>query len=100
MANSKHLQNEVGVSGTSINFGRIDYEEPNYKLSGKQKLKVFDEMRRTDATVNAALTAIYLPIQQANYDVDPVTDDEADQEAADLAEHCLFEQVKWTKVLG
>lgn len=73
---------ELGNSGVFIQGGRILNEDYNSQLNGKQAIKVYEQMRRSDATVNAALEAIKLPIQSADFEVDPASDDEVDHEIA------------------
>ena len=90
---------EIGSSGVSITGGLITGEEYNPKLSGLSAIKTYDEMRRSDATVNAALNAVKLPILSADFYVDPASDDERDKEVADLVYDCLFHIVDWDKFL-
>ncbi len=99
MAIDKRLQKEQGASGTTIYSGQILNEEFNPKLQKHQALKVYDEMRRSDATVNAALTAIKLPLIQAPFSVDPASEDEADKEVAHVVQENLTEIIDWRKFL-
>lgn len=97
----KKLQTkEIGNSGVSITSGIITGEEYNPKLTGKKAIEAYDQMRRSDATVNAALNAVKLPVLSADYDVDPASDDEADKEVADFVKDCLFHLVDWDQFLG
>lgn len=95
----KRLGKEQGASGTTVLSGQIYNEEFNTKFRQHEALKIYDEMRRSDATVNAAMSAIKLPIQQADYSVNPATEDDADQEVAMLVEKSLFEFVDWPKFM-
>lgn len=91
---------EIGKSGTTVSSGVITGEDYNYKLSGKQALKEYERMRRSDATVRAALQSIVQPIKSAAYEVDPASDSGRDKKVASLVKHCLFEEVDWRKFLG
>lgn len=93
------ISKEQGVSGTNIFHGRISHEEFNWKLVGHQALRTFDEMRRTDATVNAALSAIKLPIKQAVFSVDAVGEDKADVLVANVVKDSLSRVVDDPKVM-
>ncbi|AZZ51419.1 phage portal protein family protein [Rathayibacter festucae] len=95
----KELMKEVGESGTQVASGQIIGEEYNWKLQGEQALRVFDEMRRNDATVNAALDALKFPVISAEWDVDAASEDEKDIEVRDLVKECLFNLVNWAKFL-
>ncbi|MCO4274275.1 DUF935 domain-containing protein [Pseudarthrobacter sp. HLT3-5] len=98
---TKKLQTkEIGTSGVSITSGLITGEEYNPKLTGKKAIDAYDQMRRSDATVNAALNAVKLPVLSADYEVDPASDDDADKEVADFVKDCLFHVVDWDQFLG
>lgn len=89
----------IGESGVVMNSGVITGEEYNPKLQGQGALKAYNEMRSNDATVNATLDIVKLPIQGADYDVDPASEDVRDVAAADLVKTCLFHLVEWPKFL-
>ncbi|MDI3211773.1 DUF935 family protein [Arthrobacter sp. AL12] len=98
---TKKLQTkEIGNSGVSITSGIITGEEYNPKLTGKKAIDAYDQMRRSDATVNAALNAVKLPVLSADYEVDPASDDDADKEVAEFVKDCLFHIVDWDQFLG
>lgn len=104
----KTLMRNIGGTGTKLFGGQI-YEEYNPKLSGQAGFKVYDEMRRSDAQVNAAIMAIELPIRSTFWNVnagatwdggeDMVT--EADEEIQKFVENCLFEYMdnSWDDLL-
>lgn len=92
-------QVEYGASGVSIQNGIITGEEYNPKLRGREALRVWDEMRRSDATVRAALTAVKLLIKAAEWHVQPATDDEADKAIAEHVDYNLFTVLNWQQVL-
>lgn len=94
---TKITRDEIGESGTNIFHGVIQGEEYNTALTGSRATRVFDEMRRSDATVNAGLSAIKLPISQAQYRVDPASDDDSDRDVAEFVDTCLFENIDWQK---
>lgn len=82
-SNTKALKaKEQGNSGTAIQGGQILMSDYNPKLSGKNAIPVYEEMRN-DASVNAGLEAIKLPIQSADITADPASEDEADVKIAD-----------------
>src|SRR4051794_25788880 len=70
---------EVGDSGTPM-FSGIINDEYNPKLSGPLGIRVYDEMRRSDGTVKAAIKACELPIRSAKWYMEPASEDAADAE--------------------
>ena len=93
-------QREVGKSGTSVSGGVIIGEEYSAKLQGRMALAKYDEMRRNDATVNAALDAVKLPILSANFDIDSASEDDADQVVRDFVHTNLFHVIDWDQTLN
>ena len=98
------LGQEFGASGTKLFGGQI-YEEYNPKLAGQAGLQVFEEMRRSDAQVQATLLAMELPIRSTKWYVQPgetktgegeteVTDQ--DKEIAAFVEDALFKRMDIT----
>lgn len=81
---------ELGDSGTRNTRGVIA-EEYNSNLQGINGIRVYDEMRRSDGTVRAAVLVTTLPIRRASYFISPATDDTKDVEIAKFVEHALFE---------
>jgi len=99
--NTKSLRSkELGNSGVTFSSGVILSEDYNPKLNGLNAISIYEEMRRGDATVNAALEAIKLPILNADFLVDPASDDEKDRQVADFVYDCLHHVVDWEKFLG
>lgn len=90
---------EQGVSGVQFSGGVILAEDYNPQLNGKNSIKIYEQMRRSDATVNAALESIKLPILNADFIIDPASDDERDHEVADFIYDCLHHVVDWDKFL-
>lgn len=81
---------EIGQSGTYFFKGFITAEEYNIDLQGKYALQVYDVMRKSDATIHAALNVCKQPILGATWGIDPASDDPIDQEVAERAERELF----------
>ncbi len=90
----------MGDSGTHIFHGVITGEEYNFNLSGRKALKVWEEMRRSDASVGASLKAIKYPIKATKFFAAPASEDEADIEVSNFVHWNLFSRLKWKKVLG
>jgi hypothetical protein len=86
---------EIGDTGTRILSGIIR-EEYNPKLQERRGIDVYDEMRKSDASVRAALLAITLPIRSANWYVEPASEEQADVDIAAFVEDCLFEKLDMT----
>lgn len=81
---------EVGDSGTPM-FSGIVRDEYNPKLQGDTGIAVYDEMRRSDGTVRAAVSVCSMPIRSAKWYVEAATEDQADQDIAAFVEKCFFE---------
>lgn len=90
---------EIGESGTLVFGGIITNEEYNSDLTGSTGLKVFDKMRRGDATVAVSLRAMKLPILAADYTVEQASDDPKDIEVATFVEHNLLNILPWHNTL-
>lgn len=82
---------QIGKSGTYLFNGIITREEYNPDLMRWEALKNFDIMRRSDATVQALLDVIKLPILSANWTIQAASDDPKDIEIADWVRFNLFE---------
>lgn len=63
------LTQEIGRSGVLVMNGLIINEEYNRDLTGQAGAKKYDEMRRSDSSIQAALKALKLPLLAANYHV-------------------------------
>src|SRR5437879_5937669 len=62
----------VGASGTPIFYGFVrDLGEYNPRLEGREGFRIYEQMRRSDADVAAALAACKLPIRAADWQVVP-----------------------------
>lgn len=84
---------EYGKSGTYIIGGIIGQVDPNPKLDGRHGVKIFDKMRKTDASVRASLKAMKLPIIGANWYIESASEDAKDKEVAEFVQWCLFERM-------
>lgn len=91
---------EIGDTGTRILSGIIR-EEYNPKLRDRAGLDVYDEMRKSDGTVRAAVLACTLPIRSAEWYIEPAGEDAAATDVADFVNAALFEYptITWDDVL-
>lgn len=91
----------LGGSGTALINGFLEGDY-NSKLSGQQGLKVYEEMRSSDAQVQASLLVCELPIRSTEWYIEPAVDDESgevlqeDQDIADFVSRALFEEMSQT----
>lgn len=86
---------EIGRTSLSRWGGRID-EEFLPELRGTEGVRVYTEMANNDSTVGAILYAIKMLCRQADWQVQPASDDDADVEAAEFVESCLYDmQTPW-----
>lgn len=84
---------EMGDSGTRILHGLIT-EEYNPQLQGIQGIKIFDEMRKDDGTVRAAMLVTSLPIRRAKWFINPASEEQQDKDIANFTEHALFDWIE------
>lgn len=91
----------AGVSGNAPKYGQMDTGEYLTKLDGTTGRAVFDEMRRSDPQVISTLRAMTLPIRQAQYGVEPGSDDAKDVEIAEIIQKNLLEgmSITWDDVI-
>jgi phage gp29-like protein len=96
----RSLGGELGATGTRSYLGIID-EEYNQDLHGLEGYEVYDKMRKSDGTVQAALLAVKLPVQRAHWYVRPASDSPEDIERARFIEWNLFQgmTVTWDEFL-
>lgn len=90
----------MGDSGTHKFSGIITGEEYNFDLVGRKALKVWEQMRRSDASVGASLKAIKYPIKATKFFTAPASEDDPDIEISNFVHWNLFSRLKWKKVLG
>ena len=87
------LQEELGASGTKNYSGYID-QDFNNAFNGNKSVDIYEEMRRTDATVSATLSALKLPIMQAERQiVSPDPDDKKLNDITEFVRKNLFESL-------
>lgn len=89
------ITTQFGAYGTRIFSGFISGEEYNQDLSGHNGITVYDEMRRSDATVSTSLEIINLPIMGAGWEVEAASDDPNDILIAEWVKANLFERIDW-----
>lgn len=90
---------ELGGTGTTIFSGIIDSGEYVSDLKGSKLFETVDQMRWSDASVNAALQAVSLPVLSADWDVVPASEDSSDIEIAEFVKKCLFDEMDWDYTL-
>lgn len=90
----------LGDSGTRMLHGIIT-EEYNPQLQGIQGVKIFDEMRKNDGTVRAAMLVCTLPILRAEWFIKPADDDAQSEDIRHFVEQALFEwlDITWSDVI-
>jgi hypothetical protein len=102
MARPRKTPNEVvGRTGTSVFSGiLIDPYEYNAKLEGQAGLTIYNQMRRSDGQVSAALLALELPILNAEWQINGPEDMTPEEEK--ILEYCrwfFFHRMNWTVAL-
>lgn len=91
---------EQGQSGTLISGGGfISFEEYNKDLMGRAGLRVYDEMRKGDATVQQSLKVVKQPILAAQYNIEPASSEPEDEMIAAFIEENLFERINFQNFL-
>lgn len=94
-----------GASGTNVRSGRLVYEEFNRLLEGPKgygeqgREGIYDKMRRTDPHIRRSLELLKLPIQSAQWVIEPASSDPVDREIADFVASNLFEDLPWARIL-
>lgn len=99
-AKTSQRYKEIGTSGVQIFNGIITGEEYNYNLMGRNALRTWDEMRKSDAQVKMSLKVVQEPVKALSYHVQPASDDAKDVEVADFVSANLFEVLRWKTTLG
>ncbi len=87
---------EVGVAGNLGYWGWPDSGEHIRSLEGRLGRIEYDKMRRSDHQVRAVLSAITLPIRQADYYVEPGSKSEGDMQIAKILEDALLREMTIT----
>jgi hypothetical protein len=90
---------EIG-STAGGQYSSILMRDYNPKMSGKEAIKTFDEMRRSDAQVRGTLRLVKTPIISAQWYVEAASDSEQDLEIAAFVEWNLHHMSRsWSQVL-
>jgi hypothetical protein len=89
----------VGSSGVEVSGG-VYTDEYIAGLRGADAAIIFNKMRRSDTQVRKILSAIINPIKSATWDIEKVSDEKKDLEAAALIRQILFKDIDWTVKLG
>jgi hypothetical protein len=91
---------QIGDSGTPMFSGVIN-DEYNSRLAGTAGITVYDEMRRSDGTVKAAIKVCELPIRSAKWYVEPASEAAEDAEIADFVWKCFsqYQSITWNDTL-
>lgn len=83
--------NQIGSTGTE-SYAGYPAEEYLRQLTGTQRAKKFDEMRRGDPQIKMLLGAVKSPLKVATHEIMPYDENDADSVAdAELVKHILFE---------
>ena len=87
----RELYEEFGAHGTPLTAGvsQADYLDKFQSLSSA--LEIYEKMRRSDATVQACLLVMELPILSTRFFVRPASDSAEDKEVAAFVQWNLFE---------
>lgn len=92
---------ESGSSGTENYSGYLS-EEYLQKLKGSAAADIYDQMRRSDATVAMLLSAITNPIKGASWLIESKDESETGKKIKEFIEHIIFNDLDkcWTDKLG
>lgn len=90
---------ELGDSGVQIFNGIISSDEYRPELRGRYAFKVYDEMRRGDATVHAGLMAVKYPIISVGWSTESGGEETVDEEAKELVDYNFTEVINWRETL-
>lgn len=94
----RDVMTEFGGTGTIIVGGILSNNDYNLDLTGTQRVILYDQMRKGDATVRAALLAVKLPILSANWYIKPAEDTDDAKKIAEFIDKQLFHsmEITWT----
>ena len=79
---------EYGRTGLR-QYAGILYEEYEAKLQGRRGVEIYTEMAESDSVIGSMLFAVEMLLRQAQWDVDPGGDTEADKKAAEFVRGCM-----------
>lgn len=90
----------IGDSGT-IGLHGIIGEEYIGKLQGRNGMFIYDEMRKSDSTVRAVISAVTLPIRRAEWFVKAGGIEPQDELVKEFIEHMIFDwgEMSWDDIL-
>jgi hypothetical protein len=93
----------IGAPGNLNVSGFLTGEDYNAQLDGQAAYAVYDQMRRSDAQVQATLAMCKLPVKAATWDVEAAGDDPQDQAIADFVRAALLDEdameLSWHQIL-
>jgi hypothetical protein len=92
---------EIGASGTDIQAGYFQ-EEYLPELTGRPASDIYDKMRRSDAKIKMALSAVKSPLRKATWDIEKADDTPEAEKITDFVKFILFEDMgkTWSEFLG
>ena len=94
------MDKEQGRLGAK-RYGGVFYEEFLPELRGLNGVQAYREMADNDDVAGAILFAVKMLIRQADWAVQPASNDEPDVEAAAFVESCLHDmQMTWTDTIS
>ncbi|MFN3008608.1 phage portal protein family protein [Mycolicibacterium wolinskyi] len=101
MAKTRQKKNpiELGDSGVQIFNGIISSDEYRPELRGRYAIKMYEEMRRGDATVHAGLMAVKYPIISVTWNTESGGEDTVDEDAKELIDYNFTEVLNWRETL-
>lgn len=79
---------EYGRTGLR-HYAGILYEEYDKNLVGRKGVETYREMSESDSVIGAILFAIEMLLRQADWDVTPGGETEADKKAAEFVKECM-----------
>ena len=100
VSDRKPLLRSLGATGTAIFSGIITSEEYNPDFYWRDGIKLYEQMLRNDAQVNATREMLELPIRRAVWSIQPASEDARDQEIAAFVRACLFDEMQYTTTSG
>jgi hypothetical protein len=93
MGTGKGGQVEHGSVGTPLISGILDVEF-NPDLKFPQSIAVYDQMRKGDSPVGAALKAIKTPLLSGKHSIKPASKDPRDVEIAEFIRYAMFKNLR------
>lgn len=99
--NGTDLYTEIGVSGISRQGGYLD-DEILQEMKGSRRAKAIQSMMSNDATIGALLFCVKMLVRQVSWRIDPASEDNADQQAAEFVDGAMFHDMStsWANTLA